>query len=218
MTDLRLATCDRALPHPGDAPEGVHLLPAGDHIEARDGREYRLLDPGAIILDFQERAGSICRLTVNTRWRGPRSSTKARSRLRAGSRNCATTLRVCGGRAEWTATACELMTRKEYRYLSPTFYHNAAGQIMRLSGAGLVHKPALHLKALAQENPPMPAETPIPWSTVIARLLEALGPPRGGDRERGSRSPGRLRCPERPARQRVRNARFPALCAYRGAA
>jgi phage I-like protein len=83
------------------------------------------------------------------------------------------------GRAEWTATACELMTRKEYRYLSPTFYHNAAGQIMRLSGAGLVHKPALHLKALAQENPPMPAETPIPWSTVIARLLEALGLPRG---------------------------------------
>jgi phage I-like protein len=35
------------------------------------------------------------------------------------------------GRVEWTATARELIERKEYRYLSPVILHNKAGQIMR---------------------------------------------------------------------------------------
>lgn len=174
MTGLRLATCDRALPRPGDAPEWVHLLPAGDHIEARDGREYRLLDPGAIILDFQERAVD---LPIDYEHQMARASAGDKGPVPAAGwikelRHDASGL---WGRVEWTATARELIARKEYRYLSPTFWHNAAGQITRLSGAGLVHKPALHLEALAQETPPMPAETPSPWSTVITRLLETLG-------------------------------------------
>ncbi|MCB1397330.1 MAG: hypothetical protein H6898_02375 [Rhodobacter sp.] len=51
------------------------------------------------------------------------------------------------GRVAWTATARDMITGKEYRWLSPTFPHNAAGQVMRLTGAGFVHKPALRLQA-----------------------------------------------------------------------
>lgn len=49
---------------------------------------------------------------------------------------------------------------------------------------GLVDKPARHLEALAQENPPMPTKTPTPWSTVIARLLEILGLPKDATEEK----------------------------------
>lgn len=70
-----------------------------------------------------------------------------------------------------------MILRKEYRYLSPSFLHNKAGQIMRLNGAGLVHRPALHLRALASEEDTMPPKTPLaqdPKDTNIIQRLAAL--------------------------------------------
>ena len=205
MTGLRLATCERALPTPGVAPEWVHLLPGGEQIHARDGRKYTMLDPGAIILDFEERAVD---LPIDYEHQMARTSKDHKGPVPAAGwikelRHDASGL---WGRVEWTATAREMIARKEYRYLSPSFMHNMAGQVMRLTGAGLVHKPALHLEALAQETPTMPAETPIPWSTVIASLLETFGLSKDATEEEALdaldafavRSP---RAPARPKRQ-----------------
>ena len=79
---------------------------------------------------------------------------------------------------EWTATASAMIAGKEYRFLSPTFQHNKTVQITRLNGAGLVHKPALRLKALANEETPMAPQsnTPntSPQSPLLARLMKAL--------------------------------------------
>jgi len=152
----------------------VHRLPAGKHIKARDGREYRLLDPGAIILDFEERAVD---LPIDYEHQTMRAKAGDKGPVPAAGWIKELRQEASGlwGRVDWTATARELIARKEYRVLSPTFYYIAAGQVVRLSGAGLVHKPALHLEALAQENMPMPAQTPSPCSKVIARLLETLG-------------------------------------------
>ena len=52
MTALTLATCDRALPPAGGAPEWVHLFPAG-RMTARDGRRFDLADPAALVQHFQ---------------------------------------------------------------------------------------------------------------------------------------------------------------------
>ena len=52
MQRLQLATCDRAFAPGGGAPEWVHLLPDG-HMKGRDGREFELADPGALVLAFQ---------------------------------------------------------------------------------------------------------------------------------------------------------------------
>jgi phage I-like protein len=54
MTALDLATCEAALP-PGDAPEWVHLLPPKGRIIARDGRQFVLQDPSALVADFNAR-------------------------------------------------------------------------------------------------------------------------------------------------------------------
>jgi hypothetical protein len=45
-----------------------------------------------------------------------------------------------------------MITACEYRFTSPSFFHDRAGRITRLKGAGLVHALALHLHALAQDQ------------------------------------------------------------------
>ena len=81
------------------------------------------------------------------------------------------------GRVEWTATAAEMIGRKEYRYLSPSIlFHPKTRQIMLLKGAGLVHNPNLYLTALAsQETPMLPPNKPqSPEAANLAAELAKL--------------------------------------------
>lgn len=192
---LRQATCDRALPPSGGAPEWVHLIPAG-RMAARDGRKFDLVDPAAVILDFEQR-GVDLPIDYEHQMDTPAARLKGPVPAAGWIKELAHDETGLWGRVEWTATARDLIARKEYRFLSPVFLHNTAGQIQRLSGAGLVHKPALRLKALAQEEPAVtpdaprnarnqppkraaqmdraqPEHSPSPWSTLIDRLQQAL--------------------------------------------
>lgn len=183
MSGLTLATCDNALPPGGGAPEWVHLLPAG-HIEGRDGRSYSLPDPAGLILDFQARAVD---LPVDYEHQNDKPAAKLKGPVPAAGwiKELAHNASGLWGRVEWTATAREMIARKEYRYLSPSFWHSKSGQIMRLKGAGLVHEPNLHLTALASQEAPMlpantfPKPTPgtSPRSPLIERLMKALSLP-----------------------------------------
>ena len=81
------------------------------------------------------------------------------------------------GRVEWTATAAEMIGRKEYRFLSPTFlYHPKTRQIVKLKGAGLVHNPNLHLTALASQDTAMQPNTTTPTAPTAppAPLIQRL--------------------------------------------
>jgi phage I-like protein len=184
LSRLTLATCDSALPPGSDVPEWVHLLPVG-HIVARDGREFDLSDPAAVILAFQE--GGIG-LPVDYEHQNDRPEAKLKGPVPAAGwiKELAHNESGLWGRVEWTATAREMISRREYRFLSPSFLHNKAGRIMRLSGAGLVHNPALHLKALARQERPMlepkttvptgtkPNPEPSPGSQIMERLWKLL--------------------------------------------
>lgn len=75
---------------------------------------------------------------------------------------------------EWTATASELIGRKEDGYLSPSFqFHPKTGQIIRLNGAGLVHNPNIYLTALASQETAMQPEPATP--DFLKQLTELLG-------------------------------------------
>jgi phage I-like protein len=113
------------------------------------------------------------------------------------------------GRVEWTATAREMIGRKEYRYLSPSFlFHPKTRQILRLKGAGLVHNPNLHLTALASQETDMPPETANPKTPAAdtsfaefgAELASLLGLPAGASpKELMARLAARLmKTPEEP--------------------
>jgi phage I-like protein len=185
MSRLAVATCDVPLP-PGKAPEWVHLLPGSGTVTGRDGRSWELVDPAGIVLAFEANGADLpvdyehqndnplAKLT------GPVPAAGWIKEMRADDGGI-------WGRVEWTATAAELIERKEYRYLSPVLvYHPKTRQIVKLNGAGLVARPNLFLKALASQetamNPDKTAPKPgdgemMDLATFAAALAEMLGLP-----------------------------------------
>jgi len=84
-----------------------------------------------------------------------------------------------------------LIEAKEYRYLIQVLWHDKAGRIGRLKGAGLTHNPNLRLKALAAEEAPMPMNIPATPATpdpkapdpaaMLARIIALPGLPPDAD-------------------------------------
>lgn len=67
-----------------------------------------------------------------------------------------------------------MISGKEYRYISPSFLHRTDGEVVRIKGAGLVHKPNLHLTALASEEINMTDQNhnEAPLFPKVAELLD----------------------------------------------
>lgn len=170
MTRFDTAICDHA-PKIEDAPEWVHLLPAGQII-ARDGRSFVLSDPDAVIAAFE--AGGID-LPIDYQHQNDRKEALLSGPVPAAGwiKELANRAGALWGRVEWTAKARDMIRDREYRFLSPSILFNRqTGEIARLKGAGLVHNPALYLTALASEEDPMPTEP-----ALIARITALLGLP-----------------------------------------
>ncbi|RWO83942.1 MAG: hypothetical protein EOS18_03610 [Mesorhizobium sp.] len=81
------------------------------------------------------------------------------------------------GRVEWTAAAAIAIKRKEYRYLSPVFFHEkTTGRVLALRMAGLTNTPNLDLVAVAAS-----ALFPLnnPTGDSMEKILAALGLAKG---------------------------------------
>jgi phage I-like protein len=169
MSRDALTTCDRALQ--GEAPDWVHLFPAGE-MTGRDGRRFNLADPSAVMRAFQADAVD---LPVDYEHQADSKPDQRSGPVPAAGwiKELKATASGLWGRVEWTDEARGLIARKAYRYLSPSFYHTKSGRIItRLKGAGLVHRPNLQLHALAQQENTMD-ET----QTLLDKLIDALGLP-----------------------------------------
>lgn len=178
---FNLATCDRELTPGEGAPEWVHLLPPGRELVARDGRSFVLDNPAGVLAAF--RAGGID-LPVDCEHQNDRPSALANGPVPAAGwiKELRADERGIWGRVEWTATAGQMIARREYRFISPSvLYDPKTKAVLRLKGAGLVHNPALPLTALAREEPAMPDAPPATDPAPMARLAEALGLPEGSD-------------------------------------
>ena len=55
-------------------------------------------------------------------------------------------------RVEWTARAAAMLKTREYRHLSPTFFHAPDGTVSRIEGAALTNYLTLVLLALASSG------------------------------------------------------------------
>lgn len=186
MPSLVLATCDRALGPSGAAPEWVHLLPEGK-MTGRDGRTFDLADAPGLVLAFQS---SGIDLPIDYEHQNDKPEAKLSGPVPAAGwiKELKADETGLWGRVEWTATAREMISRKEYRFLSPSFlFHPKMRQILRLKGAGLVHNPNLHLTALASQETDMPPETANPktpaadtsFAEFVADLASLIGLPAG---------------------------------------
>lgn len=145
-TSVNTSTC--AVELPAEPPEWVHLMTPG-HMLARDGREFRLQDPGGVVRNSTERSAV---LVIDYEHQTDHAEANGQPAPAAGWIKDLT-VRVDGiwGRVDWTPKAAEMIRNREYRFLSPTFTHSkdkshTVGVILR---AALTNNPALELTALA---------------------------------------------------------------------
>lgn len=118
MMTLAHAICDRALA-PGAAPEWVHLFPDGQ-MTGRDGRAFDMADPAALGLAFQS-AG--IDLPVDYEHQNDRPEARLSGPVPAAG--WIKELKMDAGglwaRVEWTAITRDLISNREYRFISPSF-------------------------------------------------------------------------------------------------
>lgn len=151
-----------------DAPEWVHLLPLGRTV-ARDGRQFVLDNPDAVIAHFQ--AGGVDLPIDYEHQLGNGKNATGPVPAAGWIKELACRADGIWGRVEWTARARDLITTKEYRYLSPVIMvRNGDGTVAHLTSAGLVHNPALRLTPLAASLEEQEAAEQH-FTARIARLL-----------------------------------------------
>ncbi len=149
------------------APEWVELLPAGPNVLARDGRRWHF-DPDKVLAAFASNNGP---LSIDYEHGQDHLAPKGQAAPAAG---WITALENRGGaiwgKVEWTARAAEMITAKEYRFVSPSIRYLEGGEITRLAGAGLVNRPALEMTALSREDD-NPKKEPAMSLKAIAKAL-----------------------------------------------
>ncbi len=148
----------------GSAPEWVQLLPVGPNIIGRDGRSWKLSRPESIVALF-----SAANTQAPVDWEHA-SEHRAPVGLPAPAAGWISQIEVrqgaLWGRVEWTPTARNQISNREYRFLSPVFTYNAqTREVIALKNAALTNQPNLNLTALNQQED---------TTMTIAAILAAL--------------------------------------------
>jgi phage I-like protein len=151
----------------GTAPEWVELFPAGPELVAVDGRRWTA-NPAAVLAAFAARDGRPLPIDyehaqaykVGTGDEAPAAGWIVALEERAGA---------VWGKVEWTPRAARRIVHREYRYVSPEFQRDKAGQVLRLDGAALVNRPALEMLAA------LAARQPNPKGDDMKNIATALG-------------------------------------------
>jgi phage I-like protein len=141
------------------APEWVTVFPRLGAFSTRDGRSY-IADGAALLAAF---AADAIDVPVDVMHQ---TDTAMTTGGRADAVGWIVELRVRGdaleARVDWNDEGRALLAAKKYRYVSPSFYHDAQGRAQRLKALSLVNAPAIAAQpALAsaqnqnQPEPPM---------------------------------------------------------------
>lgn len=85
------------------------------------------------------------------------------------------------GRVEWTPTAASLIKGKEYRYISPVYFHTKTGDVLALQTVALTNIPNLDLFEVSAHS--VFSATQPKTEVSMKRLLAALGLSEGGSED-----------------------------------
>lgn len=146
---LQLSVCESQ----GKAPDVIQVFPAGT-VRGRDGRGPWVLDnPGAVIAATMNWFGSQ-QMPIDYNHQSIYSEKNGRPAPAAG---WITGLYEEGGalfaNVEWTEAAAKAVAAREFRYISPVFYHDDAGRVTMLESCALTNSPNFDLRALCgREN------------------------------------------------------------------
>ncbi len=141
------------------APEWLLMIPSGQ-FSGRDGRSWLNNSPTNITSRFN--VPLPFDLEHSTESLGPQG-------LEAPAYGWIEELQVrdgaVWGRVQWNDEGTELLANKKYRFYSPAFRFDAAGNVTAMSSSGLTNKPNLDTPALNSE------ESTVPLPEKIAQAL-----------------------------------------------
>lgn len=148
-------------------PRQIQLIPSGQTIKARDGREFKNSDPAVVLAAFKKGRMAlpvdIDHSTESFFGGGPAAGwIESLEEKRGGS---------IWGNVEWNDLGTELISSRQYRFISPAmFIDPETREITSITSAALVNRPALRLKALSAHQGTQPE-----GETMNKELLAALG-------------------------------------------
>jgi len=180
IADLPRAVHAAELAGAGDAPEWVHLLPAG-RFTGRDGRGPWTLSDAARVIEASRKQSPDGKLPIDY---DHQSDFAARPGV-GGTAPAAGWIvefqeRDDGvwARVEWTERARQAIAGREYRFLSPVFAHRKGGaDVVAVLRASLTNTPNLDLTAVAaRDGATLDDPTRDDGGTMdLAQLRQALG-------------------------------------------
>ena len=155
-----------ALPKDGAAPEWIVVFPSLGEIETRDGRFFTI-DGDALCAAF---AKDGIDLPIDVMHE---TDTALRNGRRADAVGWIDELRVRAGALEahvaWNEEGKSLLAAKKYRFTSPSFFHDAAGNALWVKAVSLVTSPALANQPALASSQNLKAVEP-PMNAIAAAL------------------------------------------------
>ncbi len=132
----------------GEPPEWIPLFPAGELVQARDGRFWRK-DAEKIAAAFAARAQDLVLDWEHASERGwgeaPAAAWITEVQVRDGG--------AIWGKTQWTASGAGSVQSRDYRFISPAFLVDPdTGEILELTSAALTNRPALTMPALTERE------------------------------------------------------------------
>lgn len=160
-------------------PAWIQLTPSGPNIAGRDGRNWTLPDPEAVVAAFRAHGAD---LPVDFEHATQVKGAKGEAAPAVGwIKDIEVRSGAIWAQVEWNDDGRNAIASKGYRYVSPVFtFTKSAGSIIKMVSAGLTNQPNLKLAALNKEGAQKPQTEEIAMNTAI---LEALGLKEGASDE-----------------------------------
>ena len=135
----------RELPAADKAPEKIQLLPHRGEVNGRDGRRFFNGRPEALVQLFESEGHDLLLDYEH--------ESESYGGKRAPAAGWIKKLEVDAnggiwGHVDWTPTGAAAVKNREYRYVSPAFFRDKEGQILKFSSAAITNTPNLIMQAL----------------------------------------------------------------------
>lgn len=163
-----------------DAADGVwiKLIPAGT-FSGRDGRgPYHAGDEQSLsrIADLTRRYHDATEIVIDYEHQTRNALENGKPAPAAGwVKEVAARADGLYGRVEWTAAAAQAIRAKEYRYLSPVYFHGKDGKIFALQNAALTNSPNLVMAEVSAHSIFQAAHEEETMKNILAALGLAEG-------------------------------------------
>ena len=167
-----LASHATAFSSRGQVPDHILVLPAGT-FHGRDGRgPYTLADADAVIRATREHFGSTD-IVLDYNHQTEFSSRNGQPAPAAGwLTDLSADAEGIWAHVKWTERGRQAVASREFRYISPVFWHDEEGSILMLASAALTNIPNLDLKALSERGATItPSEETSMDKEAIAQAL-----------------------------------------------